>query len=104
MRKLDTRRLGNELRRRRESYFQRGGKFAALSQEWLAKEAGMSQKKYSQIDLGKVRDPGIGDLAAIGAILGMSLAEMCSLLEKHLNPDVGLPDRDRSKARRRQAS
>lgn len=67
-------RLGDTLRRHRIA--------ARLSQEEMASKTEMSQKKYSQIESGKVQDPGFRDLANIGRVLGFTpnkVAELAGL-------------------------
>src|SRR5947207_15971696 len=67
-------RLGETLRRHRIA--------ARLSQEEMAKKAGMSQKKYSQIEQGNVQDPGLKDVVEIGRALGFTpnqIAEVAGL-------------------------
>ena len=71
---VNTARLGETLRRHRIA--------ARLSQDEVATKAGMSQKKYSQIEQGNVQDPGIGDVVEIGRVLGFTpndLAEVAGL-------------------------
>lgn len=71
---VNTTRLGETLRRHRIA--------SRMSQDEVAKKAGMSQKKYSQIEQGNVQDPGIGDTVEIGRVLGFTpndLAEVAGL-------------------------
>jgi transcriptional regulator with XRE-family HTH domain len=65
--------LGETLRRHRIA--------ARLSQHEVAAKCGMSQKKYSQIEQGNVRDPGIGDTVEIGRVLGFTPNDIAEVAE-----------------------